>query len=503
MYREGLYMKDLTKLVSLFQKSKFRSAGLLVLILEPGSQMWRLYECIAQGSVETDEQGMEAFPEFNGNKARFATLKSKLQDRLYDAVLLLDFNESAYSDRQKAFYECSRRYASAMVLLGKGLRNNGIDLLESVLRQALRFEFTALVVDVLLALSMHTSLEGNVKKTQAYESMKERQEDLLGVERKVEQMYKDLISSFVRKKSEKDKLEPKAVEYLAAVKPYMATYQCYRVQLFGRLMEINLYDSMGNHAMVAQLAEDGLVFFSQKDYKSATAIQTLTCQLLVALFNLRQYDRSIVLADRYMEYFEIGSYNWFKLQELLFLLFMYGRAYEKARTTCEQVMTNPKYEEQAAPIFELWKIFEAYLAFLVTIKVLPETTFPSNFRLAKFLNEIQVFNQDKSGMNVSVLVVQCLHYLADHDEDQCLQRVDALAKYRTRYLTHESAFRSYTFIRMLESIPKMGFQASQIEQRARPLLEALRAHPSETTNQNHEVEIFPYEALWDIVLRSL
>jgi hypothetical protein len=283
----------------------------------------------------------------------------------------------------------------------------------------------------------------------------------------------------------------------------MLSYQTYRVQLFGRLMEINLHDSVGDYAMVARLAEEGLAFFSQKDYKSATAIQSLNYQLLVALFNLRQYDRSTLLADRYSEYYETGSYNWFKLQELLFLVFMYGGAYEQARTTCEQIMSNPKYEEQPAPIFELWKIFEAYLAFLVAIKVLPETTFPSNFRLAKFLNEIQVFNQDKSGMNVSVLVAQFLHHLADHDQEQCLQRVDALAKYRTRYLTDQSAFRSYTFIRMLESIPKMGFQASQIEQGARPLLEALRAHPAETTNQNHEVEILPYEALWEMVLRSL
>lgn len=496
-------MKDLTKLVSLFQKSKFKAVGLLVLILEPGSQMWRLYEGIAQGNVATDEQGMEAFPEFNGNKARFATLKSKLQDRLYDAVLLLDFNESAYGDRQKAFYECSRRYASALVLLGKGLRNNGIELLESVLRQALRFEFTALVVDILLALSMHTSLEGDVKKSEEYESLKDQQEDLLVVERKIEQMYKSLTSGFVRKKSEKIKVKPRAVEYVAAAKLYMLSYQTYRVQLFGRLMEINLHDSVGDYAMVARLAEEGLAFFSQKDYKSATAIQSLNYQLLVALFNLRQYDRSILLADRYSEFYETGSYNWFKLQELLFLVFMCGGAYEQARTTCEQVMSNPKYEDQPAPIFELWKIFEAYLAFLVAIKVLPETTFPSNFRLAKFLNEIQVFNQDKSGMNVSVLVAQFLHHLADHDQEQCLQRVDALAKYRTRYLTDQSAFRSYTFIRMLESIPKMGFQASQIEQGARPLLEALRAHPAETTNQNHEVEILPYEALWEMVLRSL
>lgn len=496
-------MKSLIELVLLFSKSKFKAIGLLAVLLERGSQMERLFDGIASGTLETDEQALAAFPEFKGNKARLATLKSKLQDRLHDAVLLLDFNESAYNDRQKAFYECSRKYASAMVLLGKGLRKNGVDLLEATLRQALRFEFTSLAVDILLALSMHTALDGEVKKTEEYQALKVQQEELMLVERKVEQMYKDLTTNFVRKKSGKDDLEAKAREFLEEVKPYTEQYTAYRVQLFGRLMEINLYDSMGDYKMVAQLAEEGLAFFSKKTYKSATALQALNYHLLVALFNLREYDRSIKLSEQYSELYEEGTYNWFKLQEVMFLGAMHARHYEEARDICASTIHAPKYESQPAPIREIWKIFEAYIAYLVANQTLPASAFPSNFRLQKFLNEVPVFGQDKSGMNVTILVAQCLHYLSEHDEEKCLKRVDALVKYRTRYLNHERTLRSYTFFRMLEGIAKAGFQAQKTEQDTLPLLQFLQAHPPESANQNHEIEVIPYERLWKKILNGL
>jgi hypothetical protein len=84
-----------------------------------------------------------------------------------------------------------------------------------------------------------------------------------------------------------------------------------------------------------------------------------------------------------------------------------------------------------------------------------------------------------------------------------IDRVDNLAKYRSRYIDGEQSVRSHCFIRMLEQIPKASFQLDEIERRTQDILEQLRNTPLETANQNHEIEIIPYDILWSITLNLL
>lgn len=498
-------MQDLIELVDLIKKSKFKSSGLLGLVLEPNSQMERLFDAIAERDQQDWEEPLLAlFPEYKNNMARLATLKSKLKDRLLDTVLLLDFGQSGYSDRQKAYDECHRRYATAMVLLEKGARRIGIDTLEALLRNTLRFEFTELSLNVLRNLSRHYAfVEGEKKKYEQIEVQLAEQSKIYEAEMTVERLYKDLINDFVRRKSSKGELLAKAAQYVAISKPLLQYHHTYWVQLLGRLMEITLHDSKGDHQRVATLAEEGIAFFQAKPYASKSAFQAFHNHLLEALFNLRDYERSIELVERYKDRFEEGTFNWFKLQELVFLQAMHTGRYEEAAELRCAVMKHPKYERQSPPIWELWKIFDAFLAYLVASKALSEDFCSETFKLGKFANEIQFYTQDKSGMNVPVLLIQFLFELLERRWDKSLDRIESLSKYRTRYLSDPTSSRSHTFIQMLEQIPKANFDMERVFLRTKTIQEKLKNTPAEINKQNYETEILPYEVLWEMVKLNL
>lgn len=497
-------MQELITLINLFQKTKFKVNGILSIILEPNSEMERFYEAIAGGTVQTDEDARSVFPEYQKNPNRLHTIKGKLKDRLNDSILLLDFRESAFTERQKAFFECSKKWAAAMTLISKNARENAINLLENLLRHTLRYEFTELTLDILRTLRLHYGvLEGDQKKFDQIEEQINRHEDIWIMERKTEGYYAELVTRFVRTKSLKDTVSEKARHYFEQVKPYLEQCDTFKVQFFGRLVEIVIYDSINDYQNTARLCEEALDFFRQKDYTSSIVLQVFNYNLFVCYLNLRQYDKCLLLADQNQELFEEGSYNWFKLQELYFLTEMHAGDFSGASEICFKVIGHPGLEQQTLPVIELWKIFEAYSWLLARAGLVPGNQLSAKFKVSKFLNEIQVFSKDKAGMNIPVLIIQFLFDLAEEKWSQIIDRMENFAKYRSRYIDETQTARSHIFFRMLEQIPRASFKITEIEKRTEALLERLKTVPLEIANQNHEIEIIPYEALWDIVLNFL
>lgn len=497
-------MQELLTLINLFQKTKFKVNGILNIILEPHSEMERFYEAIASGAVQSDEDARAVFPEYAKNPNRLHTIKGKLKDRLNDSILLLDFRESSFTERQKAFFECSKKWAASMILISKNARENAINLLENLLRHTLRYEFTELTLDILRTLRLHYGvLEGDQKKFDQIEEQINRYEDVWIMERKTEGYYAELVTRFVRTKSVKDTVSEKARHYFDLVKPFIQQCDTFKVHFFGRLIEIVIYDSINDYPNTARLCEDALAFFEKKEYTSNIVLQVFNYNLFVCYLNLQQYDKCLQLADQNQELFEDGSYNWFKLQELYFLTAMHSGKYQEASQICLKVFSHPSFEQQTLPVNELWKIFEAYTYLLARVGIVPVNKQTGKFKVSKFLNEIQVFSKDKAGMNIPVLVIQFLFDLTESKWSQIIDRVENLAKYRNRYIDAQQTARSHSFLRMLELIPKASFKLTDIEKRAEIILQQLHAVPLEAANQNHEIEIIPYEVLWSIVLNIL
>ncbi|MBL7795929.1 MAG: hypothetical protein JNJ90_05435 [Saprospiraceae bacterium] len=497
-------MQDLVDLIEFIQKTKFKSNSLLEALIRPDSQLGKVFHAIAKGDAWSDQDLLDQFPEL-GSLQAVATLRNRLKNRLCDAVFLLDFREENYPDRQVAFVECVKKWSAAMILITKNIRSIGIKQLENLLRHTLEFEFTEMSMNIIRTLELYYgTIEGNQRKFSELEETLLELEAAWLAEQKAERLYSNLVMHYVHARADKYAASEKAKEYFDQILPLMQQHEAFKVHFFGYLIKTVIYDSLHEYDNMEQVCLEAVSFFDTKKYRSGMVQQTFYYNLLTCYLNTRQFEKGLPYFHVLEQVVEPNSFNWFKLQELHLMTAMHSEKYREGVSILEKVKANTSFLSQPSHLQEIWRVFEAYLYYLMVTGVLPgDETRLIHFRMSRFLNEVPVLSKDKRGMNIAVLIVQFLYYSAMRMQDECENRIDALKKYSARYLNDDMTLRNRCFIKMILQIPTCSFDSKLIRKKTQESFAQLQQMPWHTVNQHREVEVIPYEHLWLIVLRSL
>lgn len=500
-------MRELIELVNVLNVQRLKADGLWGIIIEPNSKLEQLYTAIAEGKVRSDEEAIALLYPPPQKSTSYPSLKNKLKERLTDTVFLLDFHEPGYTDRQKAFYECNKKWAAASVLLSKNAKLIGIDILENLLRHTTLYEFTDLTLSVLYTLRLHYgTIAGDHKKYVQYRDLYKQYQAYSLVENEAEELYTQLVSQYVVSKATKEVLSEKAQEYYDKIKTNLEKSDSFRLHLCGRLIQTIIFTSRNDYAATAEVCESAIAFFERKPFESKLPLQAFYYQLVVCYTQMKAFDKGQEIISRYQAIFDEGSFNWFKLQELYLLLSMHTRHYADAWRCHQMVVQHAKFDNQPAQIREMWKIYGAFVHFLRQsgrIAEADDNAEVGKFRVAKFLNEIPTYSQDKRGMNIPILIIQILFLTFERDYAQAIDRIEAIEKYCSRYLKQNDTFRSNCFIKMLLQMPAASFHQEAVLRKAQKYHEQLLSVPLEIANQTHEIEIIPYEDLWEMAVESL
>lgn len=501
-------MRNLVDLAQIVTKTKLRSVEL---IGEPGdgiSKLQEFYDLVSEGRFADDDEAAGHFYGKNKNYPGYQKLRKTLKDRLVNSLFIIDLKQASYNDRQKAYYEAYKEWAAAKILFGKHARTAAAGLGRKLLKIARKFEFTELIVDICHTLRLYYgTIEGDYKKYQQYNEDLRYYEQLWIAENRAEEFYIDLSIGFINSKATKADFQEKALGYYGQVRQNLEQYDSYQLHLCGRLIEVSIHTSVNDYENTLDVCNRAIAFFEKKDFAARVPLQVFQYQKFICHVQLRQFEAAKESARACLEYLEEGSFNWFKLYELYFLLYTHSGQYEQADEILNKAMGHPAFGGLPENIQETWKISEAYLYFLECAGHLPaeegEGQNGRSFRLSKFLNEMEVFSRDKQGMNIPILIIELLLGIAQKKYDELIDRVEAMEKYRSRYLRDEGVERANRFLRMLLQLPKNAFRREEALAKAREDQMALEAMPVEMANQTFEIEIIPYEKLWEMALEIL
>ncbi len=500
-------MRDLVELLKIVRADKLKADNLWPIIFEAGSKTEKLCEAVSTGTVKSDDEAITLL--YPGEKVgtKYHNLKERLKERLINAVLLTDLRNTTASDRQQAYFECNKKWSTAMVLLSKNAKTTAIALLEAILGDAVHFEFTELSLSILSALRLHygTTHSSSSKYTQ-YREQYEYYQTVWMAENEAEDLYTYLISNHVNTKSSRAELAAEAAAYHQKIATNLAKYASFRLHLCGRLIETMIYSSNNDYASTARVCEEAIAFFNTKSFESRLPQQAFYYQLTVCYIQMLEFEKGRAIIETHQAVFEEGSFNWFKLQELFFLLAMYTQDYDSAFDVCMAVLKKLKASATQPPqIVEIWKIYEAYIHYLHHIgkmeRKFPETA--ARFRISKFHNEVPNYSKDKQGMNIPVLIVQILFSISDQNFHQSVDRIEAIEKYCSRYLKHNETYRSNCFIKALLQIPGAAFHREAVIRKADKYITQLKKQPLDVSYQAYEIEIIPYEHLWEMALSTM
>ncbi|MBL7775341.1 MAG: hypothetical protein JNK89_05030 [Saprospiraceae bacterium] len=501
-------MDELRELVSIVTKQKLRAASLLtVKALQPGPLSMRLYDLVAEGKVDSDEDAMRALYASKSKTVSYQRIKKSLVNYLIQMLLVIDLQLPHYNPRQKAYFDCYKRWGAVKILLGKNAHRTTLILATDLLRIATRYDFTDLALDMVRTLRLYYgSIEGNVKKYQQYGKQLEVLDGMFHYENLAEDLYTDLVIRFVNDKSTKREVPAVARKYFSQLEKALDKYDSYRLHLTGRLIEIIIYTSVNDYKSTIAICDKAIRFFDAKNYVANVPLQAFLYQEMVCYVQLRDYARGRKAADRGFKLLEYGSFNWFKYQELLLLLSLHSGEYQEAYQIYKSTVKHRRFNGLPDGIKQIWKIFEAYLFYLIQVERIrpeqPETVI-SRIRIMRFLNDVPIFSRDRRGMNIPVLVFHILYLVLTKRYDEVIDRMERIQKYSTRYLKKDDNYRSNCLIKMLLIMPDQGFHRTAVIRHAEKHVKNLSKVPLDFANQAHDIEIIPYEALWQMALDSL
>ncbi|MBK6929479.1 MAG: hypothetical protein IPH12_00945 [Saprospirales bacterium] len=497
-------MQDRKELVLLLRQHNIHPLKHLAGAADSKSKLLALYEGIARGKFNTDQEAAAGLYENEqGESSRYRKLKSDLRERLLDAVFHINTELEHYSDYQKAYYECHKQWVMVRFLTGQNANTAALSLANRLLRQSEKFDFTLLCMDIASYLRIQYGLrESNDKRFKEANQQFEHYRKVYDAECLAEELYTALVVRTVNNRSAQEDVARQAEEAFQRIEQALEDYHTYKLHMYGSMIGLMRFTSRNDHASALEYCNKAIHFFEKRPYEARVPLQIFYYQHLICNIHLRQFEAGKESARQCIKLMQEGTFNWFKYKELYLHLLLHTHQYEEAPEVLFHTLEHPRFEFLPENAKEIWRIYESYIYYFSAMGKL-EWPVKEKFRWAKFISDTPIFSKDKSGMNIAIMVIKFLILLQEQKFGRLLDEVEAIEQYCYRHLRGENTKRSYYFMKMLLQIPLGQFEREIVEPKAARFREKLQSYSLQLANQTYEIEIIPYEDLWEMALASL
>ena len=473
--------------------------------LTPGisknSKLGKLYEEIWTKKV-TNNSDLVEFAERHDWK-NHRQLKSNLENRLIDLLFLIE-PDFVNTEVRKAYFECYKRLSAAKLLMSMGAKRIGFRIAENTLRKAMRYDFTEVVLLLATELQHYYGvILGNRKKLVKYSEVVETYNERYHAENKVRAVYTELTFFFTNSSTTTPELGDMADRHIKKLKPLIKKdFDSYRFRMFLYNIYLIKHQALNDYSKIITTCGDALDFFRTSGKNLPYTVQfTFTYKCIPAHIQLLQIKDAKEKIATCLNLAPYASYNWHVTLIYQVILAFYSGQYQLAHEAI--LLSRGNMASIGENIQEIWRIIEAYVMFFISTEKIKVASTDRKFRLGKFLNEVPIFTKDKRGSNINILIIQILFLLHRKKRGALIDRTESLKMYVHRHLRNDETFRSNCFIRMLLQLPAANFNKIALERKARPYYEKLIGHPTNIARQGSEIEIVPYETLWECVLEML
>lgn len=501
-------MEDLKSFVGAITRNKVKQIDVIGNSKSSQSQVQQLYEGIIEGKINEEEDISATFFPDNENAPFYASrLKKKLKNRLVNTLFFVDVNQQSFNEHNRAYLICYKQVTAAKILFGLNARQAAIPLAEDALKLALEFEFIELIISLARDLQLHYgTISGEKKKLDRMTEILNKFTKVLQAEIEAESYYAAIMQYFVASKATKPEVKNEVEQYAKQIEALFKVVSSPRFNFFGYLILVLRYEVGNDYKNTLKICEEALAYFEPLAEKvSISNIFSFALKVLAYQVYLGNFEAAKRATTKCLQFSREGTYNWFVTCDYTIVSAFHSQTFQDAYDIYNQAANHPNFEKQPQSIRERWSILEAYIFYFLLTKKLTITNESSfkKFRLSRFLNDVPVYSKDKSGANISIIVLQILFLLQQEKYGEIIDRTESLKTYTQRYLKQDATYRSNCFIHMLLTLPECSFHKKAVLRKSEKYWHKLLEVPMSAANQNAEIEIVPYEMLWDFVLESL
>jgi hypothetical protein len=457
------------------------------------------FRYIKKGIVNSDDEAANILYGAEGDDDRYRMLKSRLKQKLLNHLLFLDFSDNNQSTPWQYEQECIQFLHQAKMLDFVGERKITKNLLQKALTLAERCEFTQHQLTSLEELAKVYSLncqphlfESTIKDLAERRKVFKKEEEARTLYLFMEMM---VVKSVNSRKKNLDKVED-AIENLKSI--WLKTRSQNVFEYFSKLKILFLRLTGQFEDLIPFLHEiESGEIEGKKLNPNRQDQKFISLSIAHAYLKGKKLKKGIEYIDSILEYYDRSRKEWLQLIETYFLIAIHDRNYKLALELINQVFDNKNFDKSDAKEKEKWRLYNVYLHFGFS-----GNFFMKNFNFSDFIDEMPEYDKDEEGIQVAIIILQFLYYLEQGDIESLKIRRNALKKYMSNHFKENFSYRTRTFYKLLNIVVENSLDPKKIQNKSRYLLNKLPAN--QIVNDAYiEMEIIPYEHLWDFMMNTL
>jgi hypothetical protein len=478
------------------------------------SRFTELYRLIKDGIIKTDKEA-EAY--FYGNNdtvsdedkknKNYYSFKSRFKDTLMNTLYFVDKENKLFNDFQKTYYSTQLEWGAINILYRRNIIHTANNLAEKLLRTCIKYEFTDLCVQILDKLKSNTAFQtGNKKKYKSYKKDFWHYKDVWNAEHIAQECFEEIKIEYVKLTSFRPKNSAKANEYIIKLNELRKSHDSFVFSAYYFALKEAVYSTKHDWESVLKTCDEAISYYVNKPFEVKTYIAAFKTQKAATLLMLRKYDDCKKTLDDVFKSEEEGNMSWFKTMETKILLSFHTQNYTDAYHIYKYVESVKEFKNLKGQDIEIWLLFEVYLNFVISLNKITDLDrkMLTPFSLGSFLNKIPTFENDKRGMNISVLIAKICLILARKDYDKLKKYTEGIQKYLVRNVPKRdnASYRTNLFIKALLEIPKANYSKITLMRRLEKTMTDLSKSSTKIIETAYKIEIIPYEIIWSEILNT-
>lgn len=502
-------MKNLIEISKIVTKKKVRKIEIFdhAALENQNSKFAEFYEALAASKFKNDRDAAKYLYDCSPSHDKYRQLKSRFRKRLLNTLFFIDVNLPSASNYDRAYFSCNKDWTLVKILMWNDADKSAEDLAKSILTTALKFKFADVIVNCCRILRKYAAEDGREKDFEMYDQHIKQFANVLEAETRSEELFQRVILRYRHPATEIEGLTEQLVTYCDALvglsEMYdspVVNYNMYLVWTFRYEMQQD-YEAM---LTVCGRAEEYIE--NHPDYLQEDKLATFHLKKMTGYLHMQDFKNGRTTVEKSLQTFQEGSPLWFLFMEYYLLLAFHTSNYINALAIFSRAVKHSKFRKLKMETRERWKTFEVYLNYFIETETnqieMLQAQSKRTFKLNRFLNDPILYPKEHRPFTILLVIAQFLFLLEKRNFQLATEKVERLRGYATKQLSKVDQFRTIQFIRLLQQLAKADYEVTEMSNPAK-YYDRLVEQPFFYRGLLHELEIVPYEKLWNHILKKL
>jgi hypothetical protein len=502
-------MKNLIEISKIVTKKKVKKIEIFddYSLKNKSSKFNEFYEALMAGKFRNDRDAATYLYNCSPTDDKYRQLKSRFRKRLLNTLFFLDVNIPDTAGYERAYYTCNKEWTLVKILISNEAKFTAATLARQILTTSLKYRFADLIVNCSRILREFATEIESEKEFEEYDQYIKQYKDILDAEIRSEELYQRVIMNYYRPASENVNLKERIDTYCDALIGLSEMYESPVVFYNMYLVWTYRFEMLQDFEAMIEVCYRAEQYMNDNPtYYQEEKMVTFQLKKMSAFLHLKDYKRGKTNAEKYLNAFPDGSDMWFSFLEYYFLLAMHTENYINAIAILTKATSHLRYKKLNLEEREKWRVYEVYINYI--IEIFGETN-PilrrqnrRTFKVSKFLNDPILYPKELRVFTIFLIIAQILFLIEQKKYNEVSDLVDRLKNYANRQLKKEDYYRLLQFIRLLQQLPKADFGLENLTSTEK-YYTRLQETPFNYRGLVNELEIIPYEQLWQIIMSRL